>query len=63
MRWVGLERSTDNLTMLPKIFIFVSLLFLNVYASESDVLELTDEDFTDELKRHENALVMFYAPW
>lgn len=49
--------------MLPKIVVFVSLLFLNVYASESDVLELTDDDFTDELKRHENALVMFYAPW
>lgn len=49
--------------MIPKFFVLASLLFLNVYASESDVLDLTDDNFKSELKRHENALVMFYAPW
>lgn len=63
MRWIVSERSAINFTMLLKFFVLASLLFLNVYASESDVLELTDDNFTDELKRHENTLVMFYAPW
>lgn len=39
------------------------LLILGAYADEKDVLELTDETFESELERHENTLVMFYAPW
>ena len=32
-------------------------------AAEEDVLEWGDGDFAEELKRHDNTLVMFYAPW
>lgn len=46
------------LTILPTL-----LLILGAYADEKDVLELTDETFESELERHENTLVMFYAPW
>ncbi|XP_066591998.1 protein disulfide-isomerase A3 [Prorops nasuta] len=48
--------------MLTKCFLF-TLLFLVVWAEEKDVLELTDDTFSHELERHENTLVMFYAPW
>uniref|UniRef100_A0ABD2WL77 Protein disulfide-isomerase n=1 Tax=Trichogramma kaykai TaxID=54128 RepID=A0ABD2WL77_9HYME len=33
------------------------------YAAGEDVYEWNDGEFTEELKRHENTLVMFYAPW
>ncbi|XP_023246468.1 protein disulfide-isomerase A3 [Copidosoma floridanum] len=33
------------------------------WAAEEDVLDWTDDDFKDELPRHKNSLVMFYAPW
>ncbi|XP_076751589.1 disulfide-isomerase A3 [Xylocopa sonorina] len=49
--------------MLPKCFIFLSLVLATVFAEEKDVLELTDETFSHELERLENTLVMFYAPW
>lgn len=38
-------------------------LALGALAAEEDVLDLTDGDFTAELDRHDNTLVMFYAPW
>lgn len=41
----------------------LAFLFLGVRGAEEDVLELTDENFTNELANHENSLVMFYAPW
>lgn len=36
-----------------------------VSAIETDegVLVLTDENFDEELKKHDNLLVEFYAPW
>ncbi|XP_012277222.1 protein disulfide-isomerase A3 [Orussus abietinus] len=39
------------------------LLVLGGWAAEEDVFEWTDDDFIHELDRHENTLVMFYAPW
>jgi protein disulfide isomerase family A protein 3 len=33
------------------------------HAAESDVLNLTDDDFDSKTAALENALVMFYAPW
>ncbi|XP_012265942.1 protein disulfide-isomerase A3 [Athalia rosae] len=38
-------------------------LAIGTFAAEEDVLELSDDDFSHELERHENTLVMFYAPW
>ncbi|XP_034937220.1 protein disulfide-isomerase A3 [Chelonus insularis] len=52
----------NNLIMLAKFFLLCLLAF-GVHAGEEDVLELTDADFTIELDRHDNTLVMFYAPW
>ncbi|XP_012229248.1 protein disulfide-isomerase A3 [Linepithema humile] len=49
--------------MLRKCLTILPLLLLGVFAEEKDVLELTDETFDSELERHENTLVMFYAPW
>jgi len=49
--------------MLRKCLIVLPLLLLGALADEKDVLELTDETFESELERHENTLVMFYAPW
>ncbi|XP_029156289.1 protein disulfide-isomerase A3 [Nylanderia fulva] len=49
--------------MLRKCLTILPLLLLGIYADEKDVLELTDETFESELERHENTLVMFYAPW
>lgn len=49
--------------MLRKCLTILPLLLLGAFADESHVLELTDETFESELARHENTLVMFYAPW
>ncbi|KAK0082419.1 hypothetical protein PV325_010428 [Microctonus aethiopoides] len=48
--------------MLAKYLILLFLV-IAVRAAEEDVLELSDDNFTEELKRRENTLVMFYAPW
>lgn len=45
-----------------KILLFLGLIYLSK-ASEEDVLELTDADFSSAISQHETALVMFYAPW
>lgn len=46
------------------ISIFSIFLLISVSsASEQDVLELGDNDFTSKLAEHETVLVMFYAPW
>jgi len=57
-----ITRSTA-VRMLRKCLFVLPLLLLGVLADEKDVLELTDETFESELERHENTLVMFYAPW
>lgn len=33
------------------------------WASEADVAQLTDADFTTRVAEFETNLVMFYAPW
>lgn len=45
-----------------KILLFLGLIYLSK-ATEEDVLELTDADFSSAIAQHETALVMFYAPW
>ncbi|EFN76813.1 protein disulfide-isomerase A3 [Harpegnathos saltator] len=49
--------------MLRKCLTILPLLLLGVLADDKFVLELSDETFESELARHENTLVMFYAPW
>ncbi|KAK7595556.1 hypothetical protein V9T40_013381 [Parthenolecanium corni] len=47
-------------------FFFLSFLLIclaGVFADESDVLQLTDDDFDSTLSQFETSLVMFYAPW
>lgn len=39
------------------------LLSLSALAYASDVLELTDANFEDNVKLYNLALVEFYAPW
>jgi len=39
------------------------LLSLQTFASASDVLDLTDDDFDVKVKQHKVLLVEFYAPW
>lgn len=48
--------------MLAK-YLALLLIVAGAFAAEDDVFEWTDEDFIHELERHENTLVMFYAPW
>lgn len=49
--------------MLRIKYLFLCSLFYLSLASESDVLELTDDDFSTRVSEHETVLVMFYAPW
>lgn len=51
--------------MFPKYLGFgiLVLILASAWATEEDVYEWSDGDFAEELKRHENTLVMFYAPW
>jgi hypothetical protein len=43
--------------------LFLYSLFYISLAAESDVVELTDDDFSTRISEHETVLVMFYAPW
>lgn len=46
------------------MFVICSMTIIGVVRSaEDDVSEWSDDDFVHELERHENTLVMFYAPW
>lgn len=51
--------------MYSRLFILSFLLssFVNIYGSESDVFQLTDDDFESSITQFDTALVMFYAPW
>ncbi|KZC12816.1 PREDICTED: protein disulfide-isomerase A3 [Dufourea novaeangliae] len=49
--------------MLTKYLSFLFLVLVTVLAEEKDVVDLTDDNFSHELERLENTLVMFYAPW
>lgn len=44
-------------------YLVLCFLIAGAWAGEDDVFEWTDGDFAQELERHENTLVMFYAPW
>ncbi|PSN47365.1 Protein disulfide-isomerase A3 [Blattella germanica] len=48
--------------MILKYLLLTSLCYV-AYAAESDVLDLTDDDFSTRIAEHETVLVMFYAPW
>lgn len=41
----------------------ILLIATTTFATEEDVLELSDSDFDSKLAEYETALVMFYAPW
>lgn len=45
------------------ILSFLLSSLINVYGSESDVFQLTDDDFESSINEFDTALVMFYAPW
>ena len=47
-----------------KVFALLAFVFIaNSFASESDVLELGDSDFSTRIAETGTTLVMFYAPW
>jgi hypothetical protein len=50
-----------------KMFMFKSVLLYSLvyfsHAAETDVIELSDNDFAARISEHETVLVMFYAPW
>lgn len=48
-----------------KFLIYIAFLFIAelAFASESDVLDLGDNDFDTVIKENPTTLVMFYAPW
>lgn len=43
--------------------LILAALTASCWAAEEDVFEWGDGDFAEELRRHDNTLVMFYAPW
>ncbi|KAJ8678737.1 hypothetical protein QAD02_014524 [Eretmocerus hayati] len=54
--------------MLSKAMLFAAVLAITAIIDsaaneDSDVHEWGDSDFSEELRRHEHTLVMFYAPW
>ena len=42
---------------------FVLTICCSSFASEQDVLDLTDDDFATRVAEADTTLVMFYAPW
>lgn len=51
--------------MLFKLLVvhFAICSLINVIACDSDVPQLTDDDFETIISQYETSLVMFYAPW
>lgn len=50
--------------MITKCLILFGLVVAGCWADDdADVLDWGDDDFAEELRRHDNTLVMFYAPW
>lgn len=49
--------------MMVLTYLLLSSLCYFTFAAETDVLELTDIDFSSQVAEHETVLVMFYAPW
>jgi thioredoxin-like negative regulator of GroEL len=49
--------------MKAKLLLVAIIAVASCGTSAEDVLEWTDADFAQEIQRHENTLVMFYAPW
>ena len=47
--------------MASRVLLFCALLYL--VAADGDVIELTDDTFNDEVKKHDIILVEFFAPW
>ncbi|XP_052738487.1 protein disulfide-isomerase A3 [Bicyclus anynana] len=45
-----------------KLVLYLAIIYV-CKATEEDVLELTDSDFSTVIAQHDTALVMFYAPW
>ncbi|KAJ2948031.1 hypothetical protein O0L34_g9829 [Tuta absoluta] len=45
-----------------KLVLFLGVIYF-CRATEEDVLDLTDSDFSSVLAQHDTTLVMFYAPW
>ena len=45
-----------------KVTFLCSIICLSL-ATENDVMELSDDDFSTRIAGHETVLVMFYAPW
>ena len=46
-----------------KVWCIALLGLLPFLAHASDVIELTDADFDDEIAQHDFILVEFFAPW
>jgi len=50
---------------MQKICLLLTVLLGTIFAAELDegVIVLTDENFDEQVKKHPNILVEFYAPW
>ncbi|XP_046403308.1 protein disulfide-isomerase A3 [Ischnura elegans] len=48
--------------MIFKVLVLLAVI-CTAWATESDVLVFTDDDFSSRINEHDTVLVMFYAPW
>ncbi|XP_047117326.1 protein disulfide-isomerase A3 [Schistocerca piceifrons] len=61
--WKGVRVGGCRIVVKMLRYLLLLALACAVLATEEDVLELTDEDFSTRVQEHETMLVMFYAPW